>query len=95
MARQIGTVLKKVQLRKDLHTVLAKSVIEARAAMGLADRSDSGAATPIAADSLQLGDVEETPRLDRLPTPDEKPRPLLERARGLRHYLPFFGRKRG
>ena len=31
MARQIGTVLKKVQLRKDLHSVLAKSVIEARA----------------------------------------------------------------
>src|SRR4051812_13561216 len=30
MAREIGTTLKKVQLRKDLHTVLARSVSEAR-----------------------------------------------------------------
>ncbi|HLL24737.1 MAG TPA: serine/threonine-protein kinase, partial [Kofleriaceae bacterium] len=35
MARQIGTALKKVQLRKDLHTVLARSVAEARSALGL------------------------------------------------------------
>ena len=92
MARQIGTVLKKVQLRKDLHTILSKSVIEARAAMGIAERTDPSSQTPVAELSI---DGEETPRLDKLPTPDEKPRPLLERARGLRHYLPFFGRKRG
>src|SRR5690242_16638700 len=35
MARQIGTILKKVQLRKDLHTVLARTVAEAREGMGL------------------------------------------------------------
>src|SRR3989440_7244380 len=35
MARQIGTTLKKVQLRKDLHTVLARTVGEARSGMGL------------------------------------------------------------
>ena len=81
-----------MQLRKDLHSVLAKSVIDERAAMGIADRGDPSALTPVAELSL----VEETPRLDRLPTPDEKPRPgVLERARGPRHYLPFFGRKRG
>src|SRR5262245_7382663 len=50
MARQIGTVLKKVQLRKDLHTVLARSVGEARKAMGLHPRSNApSSATPIAA----------------------------------------------
>ena len=48
MARQIGTVLKKVQLRKDLHTILSKSVIEARAAMGVAERADPSSATPVA-----------------------------------------------
>src|SRR5207249_10521614 len=35
MARQIGTTLKKVQLRKDLHTVLARTVADAREGMGL------------------------------------------------------------
>jgi len=87
MARQIGTVLKKVQLRKDLHTVLARSVVEARQSLGMRvvveERSD---ATPIAE---LTGDI--TPRLDvteALARETAKPR-------GLRHYLPFFGRKRG
>ena len=49
MARQIGTALKKVQLRKDLHTVLSKSVIEARAVTGMGDRpSESSEPTPLA-----------------------------------------------
>lgn len=48
-ARQIGTTLKKVQLRKDLHTVLAKSVNDARGAMGLGFRTgDLSALTPVA-----------------------------------------------
>ncbi len=48
-ARQIGTALKKVQLRKDLHSVLAKSVNDLRAAMGLGYRTgDLSALTPIA-----------------------------------------------
>jgi len=49
MARQIGTALKKVQLRKDLHTILARTVVEARESLGIStlsnERSD---ATPIA-----------------------------------------------
>jgi serine/threonine protein kinase len=48
-ARQIGTTLKKVQLRKDLHTVLAKTVNDARGAMGLGFRTgDLSALTPVA-----------------------------------------------
>src|SRR5215510_13199092 len=49
MARQIGTALKKVQLRKDLHTVLARSVADARQGMGLGPRTgDPSSATPVA-----------------------------------------------
>ena len=49
MARQIGTALKKVQLRKDLHTVLARSVGDARTALGLGQRTEAPSeATPIA-----------------------------------------------
>ncbi|MCX5742327.1 MAG: serine/threonine-protein kinase [Proteobacteria bacterium] len=91
MARQIGTVLKKVQLRKDLHTVLAKTVVEAREAMGIATwNGDPSAATPIA--ELVL---EPTP-VGGLPVaPDQKAPTMLEKgARALRHYLPFFGKKR-
>ena len=87
MARQIGTVLKKVQLRKDLHTILAKTVVDARSAMGIEARHDPSAATPIA----ELV-PDQTARLDQV-KPDEKPKETGLRA--LRHYLPFFGRKRG
>jgi len=95
MARQIGTALKKVQLRKDLHTILARTVVEARQSLGIAtlsnERSD---ATPIAE---LAGDV--TPRIEIVPekpgTPSTKSQPVAEKLRGLRHYLPFFGRKRG
>src|SRR5215510_8042636 len=63
MARQIGTSLKKVQLRKDLHTVLAKSVVEARAAMGL------GARTGEISEATPLAEIvpDEMPRLEALP----------------------------
>jgi len=91
MARQIGTALKKVQLRKDLHTVLSRSVSEVRAAVGLGAR---------------IGEVSEvTPLVEIMP--DDSGRfevapkagegaaaQALERLRGLRHYLPFFGKKR-
>jgi len=93
MARQIGTTLKKVQLRKDLHTVLAKSVMDARQGMGLGQRTgDPSAATPIA---QIVGD--DTARLDA--SPELTPTPganigAMEKLRGLRHKLPFFGRKR-
>ncbi len=86
MARQIGTQLKKVQLRTDLHSVLSNSVRDARLAMGITPRvEDVSGATPLPIEP------EETPRLTILPTPEEK----KEKPRGLRHYLPFFGRKRG
>ena len=87
MARQIGTTLKKVQLRRDLHTVLSRSVLDARASLGLTGRTqpDVSEATPIAEIAS------ESTRTAHIPTVD-KP---FDRLRGLRHYLPFFGRKRG
>jgi hypothetical protein len=91
MARQIGTALKKVQLRKDLHTVLAKSVAEIRANMvGPVKPLESSEATPIA-EIL----AEETPRIEMPPIPAPADEKKAEKPRGLRHYLPFFGRKRG
>jgi serine/threonine-protein kinase len=98
MARQIGTTLKKVQLRKDLHTILARTVVEARQGLGLGVRTgDPSSATPIA----QIVD-DNTPRIDLAPTA-QTPVPVISAAqgsamdklRGLRHRLPFFGRKRG
>jgi serine/threonine-protein kinase len=88
MARQIGTTLKKVQLRKDLHTVLAKSVAEVREAMGIApDHREESGLTPV----VDLTPPE-TQRIEML-RPDVQPE-----KRGLRHRLPNFfgfGRKRG
>jgi serine/threonine-protein kinase len=91
MARQIGTALKKVQLRKDLHTVLSRSVTESRAALGLGNLAgEISDATPVA--ELIPDDL---PRLE-LPRAGEAgaAAQALERLRGLRHYLPFFGKKR-
>lgn len=96
MARQIGTTLKKVQLRKDLHTVLAKSVAEARPGMGLGPRTgDPSSATPVA----QIV-ADDTPRIELAPRVETPPLGvpqvgMAEKLRGLRHRLPFFGRKRG
>lgn len=79
-ARQIGTVLKKVQLRRDLHAMLARTVVDARASMGLGARTgDLSALTPVA---------------DLRPD-DDTGTGLGERLRGLRHKLPgLFGRKK-
>jgi len=99
MARQIGTTLKKVQLRKDLHTVLAKTVEEARAGMGLGVRTgDPSSATPIA----QLVTSDDTPRIELapkvMPVPSASATPAggsaLDKLRGLRHRLPFFGKRK-
>jgi serine/threonine-protein kinase len=93
MARQIGTTLKKVQLRKDLHTVLARTVDEARAGMGLGPRTgDPSSATPIA----QIVQ-DDTPRIELAPkmvAPQAASTSAMEKLRGLRHRLPFFGRKK-
>src|SRR5439155_22003206 len=89
MARQIGTTLKKVQMRKDLHTVLAGSVVEARKGMGLGVRTgDPSTATPLAEIPPEV-----TPRLEATPIPTSQG--AMQRVLGLRHRLPFFGRKRG
>lgn len=98
MARQIGTTLKKVQLRKDLHTVLGKSVAEARQGMGLGPRTgDPSSATPVA----QIV-ADDTPRIELSPKVDTPPKGMpvvqqgaMDKLRGLRHRLPFFGKKRG
>jgi hypothetical protein len=92
MARQIGTALKKVQLRKDLHTVLSRSVVEARATMDFGVRSgEISEATPLA--EILPG---ESMRIEEMPKSSEgAAAQALERLRSLRHYLPFFGRKRG
>jgi eukaryotic-like serine/threonine-protein kinase len=95
MARQIGTTLKKVQLRKDLHTVLAKTVEEARDGMGLGVLTgDPSSATPVA----QLVGADDTPRIELapkvLPTITPAAGSALDRLRGLRHRLPFFGKRK-
>ncbi len=98
MARQIGTTLKKVQLRKDLHTVLAKTVEEAREGMGLGVLTgDPSSATPVA----QMVGGDDTPRIVLAPKvmPDSNANTppsgsTLDMLRGLRHRLPFFGRKK-
>jgi len=92
MARQIGTALKKVQLRKDLHTVLSRSVIEARAVMDLGSRTgEISEATPLA--EILPGDAGRFDEPVRIP--EGAASQALERLRSLRHYLPFFGKKRG
>lgn len=95
MARQIGTSLKKVQLRKDLHTVLARSVAEARTSLGIGLRvNEASEATPIAEISLET-----TPPIAAVVSlpgaPSEQPSDSgwSNAVRGLRHYLPFFGKK--
>jgi hypothetical protein len=91
MARQIGTALKKVQLRKDLHTVLAKTVVEARAVIGVGARpGEISEPTPLA--EIVPDDA---PRLEPPRTAEGAAAQALDRLRGLRHYLPFFGKKRG
>ena len=95
MARQIGTALKKVQLRKDLHTVLSRSVSEARSALGL------GGIMGEISDVTPLAELmpDEAPRLEPVPrvggAAQGAAAQAFERLRSLRHYLPFFGKKRG
>jgi len=89
MARQIGTALKKVSLRKDLHVVLAKSVGDARAAMGLGGRTgDPSTSTPIA--DLIPDELSPPPGIAFPPKP---PAPSEEK-RGLRHRLPALFRRK-
>jgi eukaryotic-like serine/threonine-protein kinase len=104
MARQIGTALKKVQLRKDLHTVLARSVADAREDLGIGPRANEASeATPIA--ELEMPQGAKPVTLPRQPKPVEDDggwtddlarvgEALISPVRGLRHYLPFFGKKK-
>jgi serine/threonine-protein kinase len=82
MGRQLSAVLhaelRKQKVRRDFHAVLARSVLDARNALGLGRRTgDPTTTTPVA--DLQL---------DFTPVPVAAP----ERPRGLRHYLPFWRR---
>jgi serine/threonine-protein kinase len=87
MARQIGTALKKVQLRKDLHTVLAKTVGDARATIELGSQiAEVSELTPLA----EL--LPEEPQLEE--KSDNLAVQAFERLRSLRHYLPFLGRRK-
>jgi serine/threonine-protein kinase len=92
MARQIGTTLKRVQLRKDLHTVLARSVTEAREGMGLGLRTgDPSSATPV--QQVMQDDtarIELTPKVAALAP---APQGMVGKVLSLRHRLPFFGRR--
>ena len=90
MARQIGTALKKVQLRKDLHTVLAKSVVEVRASIDGSQIHEISELTPLA----EILPEEPAPRLEPPRGYEGAAAQAFERLRSLRHYLPFFGRKR-
>jgi serine/threonine protein kinase len=61
MARQIGTVMKKVTMRRDMHTVLARSVADARMAMGA-----SGARVQEASEETPVADFREyTPPVEQ------------------------------
>jgi serine/threonine-protein kinase len=104
MARQIGTTLKKVQLRKDLHTVLARTVADAREGMGLGLRTgDPSSATPIQqiiqddTPRIELAPKIELPPLEPTPVPQQQGavQATIGKVLGLRHRLPFFGRKQG
>jgi serine/threonine-protein kinase len=100
MARQIGTALKQVQLRRDLHTVLARSVGDARTALGYGPAGEGpSSGTPVAAIV-----PEETPRIELAPGGADAARAAerpgeswldqtAQAVRSLRHYLPFFGKK--
>lgn len=85
MGRELSTAIKKSPSRKDLHSVLARSVADARDAMDLGIRtSDPSAATPVA----ELT-PEALPRMGRLPTGNEPE----ARPRGLRHRLAALVRR--
>jgi serine/threonine-protein kinase len=88
MARQIGTALKKVQLRRDLHTVLARTVADARIALGLGPRTE---------DPSQLTPIAMLPQEDPARSVPRAEESWLDQTanavRSLRHHLPFFGKK--
>ncbi len=87
MARQLATALKKSTLRTDLHTILARSVVDARTAMGLgAKTGDPASGTPVA----DLVPDELTPPDLHLPTAPLDAPLGTTKPRGLRHRLPAF-----
>jgi serine/threonine protein kinase len=92
-ARQLGTALKKSTLRTDLHTILARSVVEARGAMGLGRRTgDPSTSTPIAD---LVPDELTPPDIIMPPQPIDGAGAATAKPRGLRHRLPsFLGGKR-
>ncbi len=78
MAGHLGAVLRRVKSRKDLHTLLARSVLDAREGLGMgAGTGDPTSQTPVA-------DL----RGEHTPAPDTREK------KGLWHRLSIFGRRR-
>ena len=75
MARELGTVLKGVKERTDLHQALGRTVLEARTTMNLGRRtSDQASITPVFEPAGNLAEAPES-----------------RRRRGLWHRLPLLG----
>ena len=90
MARQISGVLKKAETRRELSTVLARTVADARTALGIGPRpEDPSQATPLA--TLP---EEDTARHAIARAEESWLDQTANAMRGLRHYLPFFGKKK-
>jgi len=90
MARQISNMLKKAEARRELNTVLARTVVDARAALGIGPRpEDPSQATPLAMlpeenKAHQAVAHAEESWLDQ----------TANAMRSLRHYIPFIGKKK-
>jgi serine/threonine-protein kinase len=83
MAQALSVALSRSRARNDLHVMLGRTVIEARASLRLGRRTgEKGAETPIV-DVPQQAEIHQRPDVELPP----------QRRWGLRHLLPFFGRK--
>jgi len=98
MARNLGIVLKEGKARKDLHELLAKTVIEARSSLDLGRRTGEVSTTTPVADLELLGNREIAAAAEAVRAGPEAGttggEPIVERQRGLLHRIPFFGRRR-
>jgi serine/threonine-protein kinase len=97
MARNLGIVLKEGKARKDLHELLAKTVVEARSNLDLGRRTGEVSTTTPVAD-LELLRPDAVAATKAASTGPEVGttggEPVAERQRGLLHRMPFFGRRR-
>jgi serine/threonine-protein kinase len=98
MGRQLALVLRSARAPKDLHELLARSVTEAREAIG-AGVEEPSSTTPLAefvAEELEGGAAPAAPTAyagRRLPTRAGTEPPLQVVKRGVLHRIPFFRRR--